>query len=1528
MNMNCGLHDPSSERDACGIGLVARLDGQSEHRTIVDALTILENLEHRGAVSGDGRTGDGAGLLCRIPDDFFRTEFGTTLPPATTSGTDTGNPGSLPYAIGMFFLPRGISDEKIARSLIEYVSTREGIQLLGWRDVPLVPQVLGDRGSASLPRIQQAAFARPEALRGADFERKLYILRKRLESEARAAGFSMDELSIPSLSARTIVYKGMFVASQFASFYPDLGRADFQSPYAIVHQRYSTNTFPSWPLAQPFRMIAHNGEINTLRKNVNAMKARQATLASALLGPDISKLFPIVDTAGSDSAMFDNVFELLVHAGRSPEHAFLMMVPEAAVGEVSEERRSFYEYHSALMESWDGPAAMIFTDGLSIGIASDRNGLRPFRYARTNDGRFIGASEAGALQLNQAAIREKGKLGPGKMLVVDLAAGKVHRNDAIKNAIFKDAPYGQWLKENRLELDDFPEAADQQTSISEPATMADAGPLGSYFGFDEAAARVMQPMLATGKEGIAAMGTRKVPAALAARPDSFFSYFHQLFAQVTNPPMDPAREGSVMSLECYIGRERNLLDATELHCRQLKLPWPLLTNTELARLRASRRADFRVCTVSTVYPLGTAPDATMPAPGSRLKAAIESVRTQVELRVDEGYSLVILSDRGMGQGKASVPALLALSAANLHLIEAGKRHMTSLVMETGETKEIHHVAMLIGYGASAVNPWMVFESLTDQTAASNYMEALKTGLLKTMSKMGICSIPSYRGGALYEALGLAREVTEAFFPGTESRAGGLGLEQLEADILARHELAFKVPQAYQAAHGIQSPQPKEQEIGQASKAIDDLPWPPRLAALLTRAAMGNDEDAFQEYALGMTRAQRQAVCLRDLFGLRETATLPLSAVQPAKELVPRFSIAAMSCGALSPEAHEALAAGANLAGAWSNSGEGGEDENRSNPSPDGVSRASASRQVASGRFGVTARYLASAGELQIKMAQGAKPGEGGQLPGSKVNAYIAKLRHTKPGTALISPPPHHDIYSIEDLAQLVHDLRCINPTARIAIKLAAQAGVGAVAAGVAKAGADCVIISSGDGGTGAAPQTSMDYAGGNWEFALPEVRQVLAMNDLSDRVSVQVDGRLRTGRDIVIAAILGAREFAFGTAALIAVGCIACGKCSSDRCPVGITTQNVALRERFPGKPAHVRNFLHLMAEDTRRVLASIGFGSLDDVAGRYDLLEYHGRDRTPRDALLDFSRITQALEIAKRPAASWSASAWSEDGEAAGPLILPPAPAGLPAFLARWRKPFRTPELERTLLEPLCSALASGEVYKADLAISNADRSIGSTLSGELVRRNLDKTGSVPAILSFKGSTGQSFGAFLVPSLNLVLAGEANDFVGKGLSGGKISIRPDPAASFSPENNVIAGNVCLIGATAGKLYLNGRAGERFAIRNSGAIAVVEGIGDHGCEYMTGGIVTVLGTVGNNFGAGMSGGMAFILDENGSTASRIDSSSVVASRMINPDDQLLVNAELQRHLAETGSPKARALLDNWDQSVDLFVKVMPKEACI
>jgi glutamate synthase (NADPH) large chain len=1427
---------------------------------VSDGLTILEQLEHRGAVSGDGRTGDGAGLLCRIPYEFFERELGAALPAGNAAEEYADG---LPYAVGMFFLPRSIEAGRTARSLVEYIASREGLPVLAWRDVPIVPQVLGTRGAASLPGIAQAAFAKPAGVtRGVGFERALYSLRKRIESEARIAGFSLDDFSIPSLSSRTIVYKGMFVAAQFASFYPDLRRPDFKSPFSIVHQRYSTNTFPSWPLAQPFRMIAHNGEINTLKKNINAMRARQASLGSEHFKADIEKLFPVIQADGSDSSMFDNVFELLVQSGRTPEHAFMMMVPESLGFEGDDGRRAFHEYHAAVMESWDGPAAMVFTDGLRLGAASDRNGLRPFRYLRTRDGRFIGASEAGALLMDDGEVIEKGKLSPGRMLALDLGSGSIKGDDRAKAEVYSRRPYRSWLAEKRLSIEDFPPAgaalaggppggmASGAAPDSTAVMAADPDRLERYFGFDAAALRALEPMLKSGKEGIHGMGSRKQLAALSDRPDSFFSYFRQLFAQVTNPPMDHVREGGVMSLEGYIGRELNLLDESPGHCVQLAVKSPLLSNVDLARLRAGGREDYRVCTVSIAYPLGGRDDATAPAPGSRLKAAIEAIRTAVELRVDEGYSLVVLSDRGVGPGFASVPALLALSAANLALIAAGKRHRTGLAVETGEAREIHHVAALIGYGASAVNPWMAFDHIARTAAAAsgaeedglpavelarlNYSAAIEQGLLKTMSKMGVCSISSYRGGGLYEALGLSRELVAAYFPGTESRVGGIGLELIEEDIVRRHREAFSA----------------ERDEPPPATRKEERPWPPRLAALLARAVRDGDEEAYRGYAQGITGVERPAFALRDIFELRPGSPLPLAEVQSAEELVSRFSVAAMSVGALSREAHEALAAGANAIGSWSDCGEGGEDEARLAPGPDGRSSRSASRQIASGRFGVTARYLALAGELQIKMAQGAKPGEGGHLPGKKVNGYIARLRHVEPGTALISPPPHHDIYSIEDLSQLVHDLRCINPTARMAIKLAAQAGLGAVAAGAAKAGVDCVVVSSWDGGTGAAPQSSLDYAGGPWELSLPEIRQVLAMNDLSDRVSIQVDGRLRGGRDVVIAAILGAREFAFGTAALIAMGCIACGGCSEGRCPVGIATQDEELRAKFAGKPEHLSRLFHFIAEETRGILSFMGFRSLDELAGRYDALDYHGRDRCARDASLDFSKITEALEIAQR-----SPAAWSEFGDEAA-AIAPP-PAGLPAFLSAWRPGFKLPELEADIIEPLARAVAEGEPFRAELALRNSDRSIGAALSGELVRRGLDGAAN-PATLVFRGSAGQSFGAFLVPSLSFELEGEANDFVGKGLSGG--------------------------------------------------------------------VVAILGPIGVNLGAGMSGGVIFALDEEAGLDTRIAAASVRVSAL-DDDERSLLLALVTKHRDRTASPKAARLLDDWKRYERLFFAVKASGSC-
>ncbi len=1524
MNRVVGLHERSHERDACGIGLVARLDGLPEHKVILDGLSILRNLEHRGAVSGDGRTGDGAGLLCRIPDAFFRRELGAVLPPSDPE-PETSMADGLPYAIGMFFLPRGVSAGKTSTSLVEYIAAREGMTLLGWREVPVVPQVLGDRARASMPHIVQAAFSRPPELtgpdRGADFERRLYSLRKNLEREAKAAGFALDEFSVPSLSSRTIVYKGMFVAAQFESFYPDLGRADFTSPFSVVHQRYSTNTVPSWPLAQPFRMISHNGEINTLRKNVNAMRARQSTLASPLFGADISRLFPVIQEEGSDSAMFDNVFELLVQAGRRPEHAFMMMVPEPAAGLGPSAKRDFYEYHSAVMEAWDGPAAMVFTDGTTIGAASDRNGLRPFRYALTADGRFVGASEAGALELDGSAVVEKGKLEPGKMLLLDLGAARLVRDDEVKSAVCAGRPYGEWLAGNAV---DVPGLCSAEVPAAEMSAPADVPPvsagLDAYFGFDESALRVLDPMVAFGKEAVTAMGTRKTPAVLSSRPRHVFCYFKQLFAQVTNPPIDSIREGVVMSLAGFVGREHNLLEESPVHCGQLRLAHPLLSNVDMERLRSLDRADFRVCTVSTVYAIQPGGDATKPAPGSRLKAAMEAIRTAVELRVDEGYSLVILSDRGMAEGHLAVPALLAVAAAHRRLVEAGKRHMTGLVIETGEAKEIHHASLLVAYGASAVNPWGVFgrmpalaarasrgrkEALGAAEGSRNYVEAVKKGMLKTMSKMGISTIGSYRGGGLYEAVGLSKNLVDELFPGTESRISGIGLPEIEADLMARHEAAF-------GNGGVDG-----MEAGGEAGVQAGQPWPPNLAALLTKAVRDDDYGSFRGYSDGITSASRPAFALRDLFEFRGGSPVPLGQVESVESIVSRLSVAAMSCGALSPEAHEALAAGANMAGAWSNSGEGGEDEARELPGPDGLDRLSASRQIASARFGVNARYVAKAKELQIKAAQGAKPGEGGQLPGEKVDAYIAKLRHAAPGLILISPPPHHDIYSIEDLAQLVHDLRSVNPTARIAIKLAAQAGIGAVAAGTAKAGIDCVIISAGDGGTGSSPLSSLDYAGNAWELALPEAMQVLAMNGLADRVSLQVDGRLRGGRDVVIAAILGAREFAFGTAAMIAVGCIACGQCDKGRCPVGITTQQADLRARFAGKPEHVARFLRMVAGETRELLASIGAKSLDEVAGRHELLDYHGRSRSPRDALIDFSRINGALEIAKR-----YKLIEPEGDDGSGALAVVPPPAGLGAYFAAWKAPFRAPDPDAEIMEAVCAALAQGRSFEASRSLRNSDRSIGAALSGELVRKGLDAAPS-KARVRFNGSAGQSFGAFLVSSLAFELEGEANDFVGKSLSGGTISIRPPARRRFEAQDNVIAGNVCLFGATAGELYLNGRVGERFAVRNSGAVAVAEGAGDHACEYMTGGRVTILGRTGTNFGAGMSGGVAFVLDEDGLFAGRVAAGSVLAGPVDGGDDLELLRGDLEAHVAATSSGKAAALLRDWPAQASRFVAVRP-----
>ncbi|MCX7028328.1 MAG: glutamate synthase large subunit [Spirochaetes bacterium] len=1525
---SAGLYDPSDERDSCGLGIIADLSGRPSHSVVADALTVLRNLEHRGAVGGDRKTGDGAGILCRIPDGFFRKAMGIgaeiTLPFGKTGPDFEG----LPYGIGVFFLPNKPDPFNAAKSIVAAAASGRGLTLLSWRDVPVLPQVLGEKAEKSLPRICQAAFILRDAVGSTIFgealERRLYLARKVMERDAKKAGFTINDFYIPSLSSRTLVYKGMFVASQFASFYPDLSQDLFESAFAVVHQRYSTNTFPSWPLAQPFRLISHNGEINTLRKNMSAMRARQTTLESPAFEAEVAQLIPVIEEAGSDSAMFDNVFELLLRAGRPLEQVFMMMVPEplGSDASISRDRKAFYEYHAAIMEGWDGPAAMTFTDGLNVGAALDRNGLRPFRYSLTRSGRFVGASEAGVLDQDEADIVEKGKLQPGRMLLIDLGQGRLVQDSEIKSRICRQKPYRRWIEQNRIELRGLFSAADAAKAGSDSSRLAE------YFRYNEEATQILMPMLFSGQEATSAMGTRKPPAALSREPVPLYSYFRQLFAQVTNPPIDPYREKLVMSLENYIGKEKNLLDESPAHCRQLKLLYPILSNTDIERLRDSKLPDFRVATVpllfaATARAAGERPVNTKTAfePGSILAAAIERICVEAERKIDEGFCLIILSDRGVDESQAAVPALLATSAVHSHLVTVRKRHLAGLVVETGEARDVHQVAVLLGFGASGVNPWMVFERLPEflaaasrpaqaailgvETLSDNYIEALKKGILKIQSKLGISSISSYRGARLFEIVGLSEDLASRYFAATDSRFGGIGMGEIEADVLENHTCVF----------GSGTRAPAALPVAAAAR---ERPWPPKLAASLTLAVRESDPQAWRAYSEGMDSSSRQPFTFRDLFAFKPSMPVALESVESVENIAARFSVAAMSCGAISPQAHEALAAGANSAGAWSDSGEGGEDADRRAYGDRGLDSRSASRQIASGRFGVTAAYASGALELQIKIAQGAKPGEGGQLPGAKVDAYIAKLRHSAPGRTLISPPPHHDIYSIEDLSQLIHDLRCVNPRARIAVKLGAQAGIGAVAAGVAKAGADCVVVSSGDGGTGAAPLSSLDYAGSTWETALPEIRQVLAMNGLDTNIVIQVDGRLRTARDVVIAAILGAREFAFGTAALISMGCVVCGQCNLDRCPVGIATQDPALRAKFKGRPEHLATFFRFMAADVRSILSSLGAASLDAVVGKRELIDFSGRAFTPREKLLSFDKIGAALEIARNYPLSEEG-----DTDGSGPPLLPLPKAGLRGFDDSGKPRFAIPEIDAALIEKCAQMGAAGGRFEAEMKIRNADRSIGAALSGHLLRSGIPLSPDAVSV-RFEGSAGQSFGAFLIQGISFTLAGEANDYLGKSLSGGRIVVHARAESRFSPESNVIAGNVCLFGATGGEVFLGGQAGERFCVRNSGALAVAEGVGDHACEYMTGGRVVILGRTGVNFGAGMSGGIAYVLDEDQLFDTRCNPDDVNLEACSKPEDRAFLKSVIARHHQLTGSPRAKALLSDWGEYLPLFVKVVPR----
>ncbi len=1463
------LYDVRHEHDACGLGFVVNLDGRKEHSIIEDAITVLSNLEHRGAVGGDQKSGDGAGMTVQIPHKFFKAVVPFDLPEN--------------YGVGFLFLPQKATEK--ARKMVEAVCQREGVPLLGWRPVPVNPDALGKMARTSMPALWQVFVQtdKDEERR----ERRLYILRKCLENEAVKNGWSMDDFYVASFSSRTIVYKGMFVAGQFAKFYPDLSDSRFESALSLVHQRYSTNTFPSWPLAQPFRFIAHNGEINTLRGNINKIQDREYTLHSPLFGDEIQKIFPIVNPLASDSACFDNVFELLVMGGRSMEHSMMMMVPEAfgLNYHISQDLRAFYEYHMTIMDPWDGPAALIFTDGLKVGAYLDRNGLRPGRYLVTRNGRVILASESGVLPVAPSEVLEKGRLSPGKMLVVDTVQKRILKDKEIKAAVSRWKPYRRWLAENKIELRGLFQIPYQSQKPQQGLETRQ-----QVFGYTlEDINTVLLPMTMNGQEAVGSMGTDTPPAVLNDKPQLLYNYFKQRFAQVTNPPIDPYRENLVMSLSTWVGRQKNILEETPEHCRQLKLEHPVLTNEDIERLRASQIEGLKVATVPMLFR----------AQRGALQQGIETLCATVEKKVDDGFSVVIISDRGVDAQQAPIPALLATSAVHHHLVKRKKRHLTALILETGEAREVHHFATLLSFGASGINPYLAFEilhhlkqnerlpaNLTPDIAVMNYITAINKGLLKVMSKMGISTLRSYRHAATFEAFGLSGEFVENYFPGIFSPIGGVGLQVIEKETLQRHSQAFNAKE---------KPLPSGGEYHFRRKGQPHL-MTPEAVVFLQQAVRTGDYGIFKKYSEEVNANSRKLCTLRGLFRFKARAAVPLEEVEPEEAIIKRFVTSAMSFGSISREAHETLALAMNRLGAKSNSGEGGEDESRFKPLPNGDSLNSKIKQVASARFGVNINYLVNAEELQIKIAQGAKPGEGGQLPGFKVDEMIARVRHATPGVMLISPPPHHDIYSIEDLAQLISDLRHANQQARISVKLVAESGVGTVAAGVAKAHADMVLISGYDGGTGASPISSIKHAGTAWEIGLAETQQVLRRNNLRDQIRVQVDGQLRTGRDVVIAALLGAEEFGFATAALISMGCILMRKCHLNTCPVGVATQDEKLRKRFKGRPEHVMNFMRFVARETREIMARLGFRTVDEMVGRSEVLDvepavHHykskGLDLTPL-FLVEQASLTNARHYVKKREHDWS----------------------------------RTLDLK--ILPMVRGALENGEKVSAEFPIFNYNRTVGTLLSSHIARRYGSQglpDGTIT--IRFKGSAGQSFGAFLASGVTFILEGDANDYVGKGLSGGRIVIRPPQGTRFLAHKNVISGNVNLFGATRGEVFINGMAGERFAVRNSGALAVVEGVGDHGCEYMTGGRVVVLGKTGVNFAAGMSGGIAYVLDENQLFDTRCNLEMVDIEALNDPQDARFLMRCIEKHFRFTQSALARHILENWQEYLPLFVKVIP-----
>jgi glutamate synthase (NADPH) large chain len=1443
-----------SERAACGVGFVANLRGERSRSIVEQGLEVLARLAHRAACGADPDTGDGAGIQLQVPTAFFSSlALGFELPIGR-------------FAVGNVFLPPDPTLRASCEALLEAAIVDEGQRVLGWRDVPVDLSQVGRVGTSSLPIFRQV-FLRMRRVPPSAWERTLFVIRKLAENRIRERGADpAGYFHVASLSTETIVYKGLLLPDRLAKFFVDLQHPLVASAIAVVHSRFSTNTFPTWDLAQPFRYIAHNGEINTLRGNTNWMAARKSQLHSAKFSGGLDRLQPIIVPGKSDSAQFDNMVELLTLAGRTLPHAMMLTIPEAwenAGSEMDDERRSFYRYAASVVEPWDGPAAIVFSDGQIVGATLDRNGLRPARWTITTDDRVVLASEAGVLDIPPEQIVAKGRLQPGKMFVVDTAEGRIVDDAELKREVAGRFPYRKWLDKNLFELDDQP-------AVPAPAPIARDELLIQQLAFgytDEDVDLVIAPMAETGKEPIGSMGTDTPLAVLSERAPMLSQYFHQLFAQVTNPPIDSIREAAVMSLETTMGPDGNTFDETPEQCHQLRLRGPIISNADLAKIRAVREGVFDPVTLSLLWPIAYG--------RGWLGKAIDKLCAAASEAIDDGHNVLILSDRGVSATHAAIPALLALAAVQQHLVHEGIRMQAGLVVETAEAREVHDVALLVGYGAAAVNPYLALDTVAarglDET---RYIHALEDGLLKVMSKMGISTVQSYRGAQIFEAVGIDRELIDRHFAGTPSRIGGVGLDELGDEALARHARGFEHRDRLPVGGNY-----RWRRTGELHK------WNPPTIAALQDAVRRRDRERFDEFERLCDDEERAHVTLRGLLQIEPGDAVPLDEVEPASAIAQRFVTGAMSFGSISAEAHETLAIAMNRLGGKSNSGEGGEETHRFTLDPNGDSRRSAIKQIASGRFGVTPSYLVNADDLQIKIAQGAKPGEGGQLPGNKVDARIAAVRRAAPGVTLISPPPHHDIYSIEDLAQLIYDLQCVNPRARISVKLVSEAGIGAIAAGVAKARAACVVIAGYEGGTGAAPLSSLKHAGLPWELGLAEAQQVLVENRLRDRVRLQVDGGLRTSRDVVVAALLGAEEFGMATAALIATGCVMLRKCHSNMCSVGIATQDPALRARFTGTPEDVVAYFTFVAERVREHLARLGARSLDEIIGRVDRLSARKRHRVK--ARLDLAAI-----------------------------IAPPvAPAHVPRRFARAQPWSLDAHVDRALL-PLLDELPA----RHEAPIANRDRAAGALISGEIARRHGDAglpDGSLA--VRFVGSAGQSFGAFLAPGVELELVGEANDYVGKGMAGGRIIVRPPPSARFAAEDNVIVGNVVLYGATGGELFVNGLAGERFAVRSSGARAVVEGVGDHGCEYMTGGAVVVLGPIGRNFAAGMSGGVAYVLD---APADRINL-GMVELAALDDRDRELVRKLVAAHVLRTGSARGRHVLDHWDAALKRFVRVAP-----